>query len=108
MNRSPNTEGEVLGALIGHVDQRVERLEQSIPDRIENALNNALDGRMLSDDERRWVRMAIASEAKRIEFRQAVIEKTFTALVWAALAGLGAVVWRLATDWVKTHFWFNL
>ncbi len=53
----------------------------------------------LSDDEQRWVRMAIQKEAQSIELRKAVIEETLGGLVWAALLGLGYVV----IDFLKNH-----
>ncbi len=53
----------------------------------------------LTDDEQRWVRMAIQREAQSIELRKAIIEKTLGGLVWAALAGLGFVV----VDFFKNH-----
>lgn len=53
----------------------------------------------LTDDERRWIRMAILKEAQSYEFRRTIIEKTLTALVWAALVGLGYLI----LDFVKNH-----
>jgi hypothetical protein len=46
----------------------------------------------LTDEEAQWVRLAIKREAQSIALRQAIIEKTLTALVWAALIGLGIVL----------------
>lgn len=46
-------------------------------------------GPHLSDDEKRWVRMAIKKEAQTIAFRQAVIEKSLAGLLWAAIAFAG-------------------
>lgn len=53
----------------------------------------------LSDDEQRWVRMAIQKEAQSIELRKAIIEKTLGGLVWAALVGFG----YLLVDFFKNH-----
>lgn len=55
------------------------------------------DGPQLSDDEQRWVRMAIKREAQSIAFRQAVIEKSLAGLVWAGIAFLG----YLALEFLK-------
>lgn len=46
----------------------------------------------LSDDEQRWVRMAIQKEAQSIALRKAIIEKTLGGLVWAAIVGLGLIL----------------
>ena len=53
----------------------------------------------LTDDEQRWVRMAIQREAQSIELHKAIIEKTLAGLVWAAVIGLGAVL----LDFAKNH-----
>jgi hypothetical protein len=53
----------------------------------------------LTEEERQWVRLAIASEARKIKFRDAVIEKTFAGLVWAGIAGLGYVL----LDFFRNH-----
>ena len=53
----------------------------------------------LSDDEQRWVRMAIKREAQASEFRKAIIEKTLGGLMWAAVVGIGYLV----LDFLKSH-----
>ena len=53
----------------------------------------------LTDDEQRWVRMAIKKEAQSIALRQAIIEKSLTGLVWAAIVGMGAIF----LQWVTAH-----
>jgi len=54
----------------------------------------------LSDDEVRWVRLAIERQEQSIKLRQAIIEKTLGGLVWAALAGFLYIL----ADWSKAHF----
>ena len=53
----------------------------------------------LTDDEQRWVRMAIEREAQSIALRKAIIEKTITSLVWMLLAGVGYVF----LDFLREH-----
>ena len=53
----------------------------------------------LTDDEHRWVKMAIQKEAQSIELRKAIIEKTLSGLVWVLLAGIGMVL----LDWATQH-----
>lgn len=48
----------------------------------------AVEHHPLSDDEIKWVRLAIEAEAKRAAFRKAVIEKTFLGLISSAAIGL--------------------
>lgn len=53
----------------------------------------------LSDEERQWVRLAIAAEARKIKFRDAVIEKTLAGLAWSGLVGLGYLI----VDFLRNH-----
>lgn len=52
----------------------------------------------LSDEEQRWVRLAIQAEVQRIEFRKNVIEKTLLSLIWAGVVGLGYIFLGWATN----------
>ena len=56
-------------------------------------------GTYLTEDERRWVKLAIQSEAQRIQMRRAIIEKTLGGLLWAAIVALG----YLLIDYAKNH-----
>jgi len=53
----------------------------------------------LSADELQWVRLAIEAEARKIKFRDAVIEKTLAGLVWSFILGIGYVL----LDFLKNH-----
>lgn len=53
----------------------------------------------LSDEEQRWVRMAIQREVQAVQFRKAVIEKTLAGLIWVALVGIGGVF----LEYIKNH-----
>ena len=52
----------------------------------------------LSDEEHRWVKLAIQAEAQKIEFRKNVIEKTLLSLIWAGIVGLGYIFLGWATN----------
>ena len=52
----------------------------------------------LSEEEQRWVRLAIQVEAQKIEFRRTVIEKTLMGLIWAGVVGLGYIILGWATS----------
>lgn len=54
----------------------------------------------LSDDEIKWVRLAIEAEAKKAAFRQAVIDKTFIGLL--SSGAIGVVYFFI--DAVKNHW----
>lgn len=51
----------------------------------------AVPKKELTEEEMQWVRLAIAAEARKIKFRDAVIEKSLTGLVWACVVGVGYV-----------------
>lgn len=53
----------------------------------------------LTDEEQRWVKLAIQKEAQSIKYRQAVIEKTLSGLVWMALLGFAYVL----KEWAINH-----
>jgi hypothetical protein len=53
----------------------------------------------LTDDEQRWVRMAIEREAQSIALRKAIIEKTLTSLIWMIVVGIGYVF----LDFLRDH-----
>lgn len=54
---------------------------------------------VLSEDEQRWVRMAIQKQAQSTALRQAVIEKTLAGIVWALVVGL----FYLVVDFLVAH-----
>lgn len=86
-------------------ENRAEQIEDQrelhISRLIRGAVREAVLEHSLTQDERQWVRLAIQKEAQSIKFRQAVIEKTTSALVWSLLAGLGLVM----LDFLKAHGW---
>lgn len=55
----------------------------------------------LTDDERRWVRLAIQKESQSIKLRQSIIEKTLTSLIWGFLVALGTIVWNSVANTPK-------
>jgi hypothetical protein len=62
------------------------------------AINGASSPPVLSEEEQRWVRMAIQKEAQSIELRKAIIEKTLSGLAWSAVVGFGYMVLGWATS----------
>lgn len=55
----------------------------------------------LTEDELRWIKLAIEAEGRKIKFRDAVIQHTFTGLAWLAVLGLGLVF----KEFIVNHFW---
>lgn len=57
----------------------------------------------LSDEELQWVRLAISAEARKIKFRDAVIEKTLGSLIVMAIGGLFSSIGYLIWDYAHNH-----
>ena len=82
-------------------DQRDDAQDLRISLLVRGAVREAVLEHALSPEERQWVRLAIQSEAQSIKLRQAIIEKTLTGLVWAAIIGFSLLV----GDYFKNHGW---
>ena len=67
---------------------------------LKEVIAEAVEQHPLSDDEVKWVRLAIEAEAKRAAFRKAVIEKTFLGLL--SSGAIAAVFYIL--DIFKDHW----
>lgn len=67
---------------------------------LKEVISEAVESHPLSDDEVKWVRLAIEAEARKAAFRQAVIDKTFIGLLSSGAIGLCYFI----VDSVKTHW----
>jgi hypothetical protein len=67
---------------------------------LKEVISETVEQHPLSDDEVKWVRLAIEAEAKKAAFRKAVIEKTFIGLI---SSGALALIYY-AIDFVKLHW----
>jgi 20S proteasome alpha/beta subunit len=67
---------------------------------LKDAIKQASEENPLSDEEIKWVRLAIENEARKSEFRKAIIEKSLGGLAWAALCGIG----YLMLEFFRTHW----
>ena len=66
---------------------------------VQEIIMSIKQSQVLTDEEQRWVKMAIQKEAQAIAFRNAVIEKSLTGLIWAAIVFVGTVFY----DWAVAH-----
>jgi hypothetical protein len=80
--------------VIGHLSDRVTELQAAI---------ESAPVPLLTEEEHQWVRLAIKKEAQSIEFRQAVISKTLSGLIWMAVAATVGFAWTLIQQWATTH-----
>jgi hypothetical protein len=79
--------------------------KECMRDIIRDSVQAALPHTMPSAKQLEWLDMLIAREAKKAAFQQAIIDKTVTALVWSALAGLGLVLWTMFKEYAQAHGW---
>lgn len=84
---------------ITELEAVVHTRNEMMRDSILSAVREAMPSSLLSDDEHRWVKLAIEKEAQSIAYRKKVIEHTTTGLVWAAIVGAGIIV----REWAVAH-----
>ena len=54
---------------------------------------------MYPPEHAQWVELAIKKQAQSIAFREAIIEKSITGLVWAGIVGIGLIL----REWLNAH-----
>jgi len=79
--------------------------KECMRDIIRDSVHAALPHTMPTPQQLQWLDMLIARESRRAAFQQAIIDKTTTALVWAAIAGLGTVLWTMLREYAAAHGW---
>lgn len=80
---------------------RIDSLEAIMEQTVTRAVKEAMPNALLNADEHRWVQLAIKREVQVIAFRQSVIDKTLTGLVWSLILGLGVIV----KEYLAAHGW---
>lgn len=94
--------------LLGSLEDRITEAEAARQEQREDlvrAVKEIFESRppQLTEAEHRWVQLAIQAEAKKIAFRQAVIEKTSVALIWAAIVLVASGAWHVLREWLINH-----
>ena len=90
-----------LWKAIHYNGERIDSFETTVEQTVTRAVKEAMPNALLSADEHRWVQLAIKRESQSIDFRQSVIDKTLTGLVWALIVGLGVMV----KEYFAAHGW---
>lgn len=80
---------------------RIDSLETVMEQTVTRAVKDAMPNALLNAEEHRWVQLAIRKEAQTIAFRQSVIDKTLTGLVWAMIVGAGIIL----KEYFASHGW---
>ena len=71
--------------------KRIDELEQTMQEIITEAVRDAMPVAMPTAKQLLYIDMAIEQQAKSAKFRDAVIEKTLVALIWAGVIAIGLV-----------------
>jgi len=88
----PNDERNAVWDALRANGKRVDIVEETMRDTIKSAVQDAMPTALLTDEQHKWVQLAIEREGQSIAFRRAVIEKTLLGLVWATIAGAGYIL----------------
>lgn len=83
------------------VDQRKEVMRETIKEAVQESMPNAL----LSDEEHRWVQLAIKRESQSIAFRTAVIQKSIAGLLLMLAGSVGTGIVMVVRDFAVSHGW---
>lgn len=83
-------------------DARDEHISLVIRGAVAEEMKHAIDTYMPPEDERKWVQLAMKREARREALHNAIIEKSLTGLVWAAIVGFGYILLEYLKHWKGT------
>jgi hypothetical protein len=83
---------DYLGESMSRVDQEVDKLRDGLPAAVKAAIKEAMPEVVLSADEQRSLRLLIKRQEQNLKLREAIIEKSLTALMWAAIVGVGLMI----------------
>jgi hypothetical protein len=66
--------------------------------RIEEKIDKLASRVCIHEDHHDYIAKAMAREARKEEFREAVIQKTTISLIWSFLVGVGYLIWQGVTS----------
>ena len=90
-----------LWKAIHYNGERIDSFETTVEQTVTRAVKEAMPNALLSSDEYHWVKLAIKREEQTIAFRQSVIDKTLTGLLWALILGVGIIL----KEYFAAHGW---
>jgi hypothetical protein len=88
---------ETQTELLSKIQIDVSSLQQDMVERKE--LEERLT--LIHADHHKYIETLIKKEEQRIAFRQAVIEKTVSSLLWSGLTGIGFLLWQSLKVYIK-------
>lgn len=75
------------------------RITRMVHAAVREAVNEAVKAHAMTPEQREYLDLALKREARREKVQSAVIEKTLTGLLWAALVGGAAAAYKV---WVAS------
>lgn len=107
---NPEDERDEFRKVVKAVDHRVTDLDtecrmrhDAMRSEIQAAVRSAMPSSLMSDDEHRWVRLAIEREGKKAQFRQKIIESTAVWAIPVLIGGLALMLWHLVREYTIRH-----
>lgn len=89
-------------------DSGLRRLRDELPGVISLAMKEAMvpvTARLLTEEERDYVKAATKIAVQRLRFREALIEKSLTALLFSFFAAVATGSWLVLTEFLRNHGW---
>jgi hypothetical protein len=83
---------DYLGDSLTRVEAEIETVRRSMSEDIRRAVKEAVPEMILTTDEQRSLKLLIRRQEQAVAFRTAVIEKSLTSLVWAAIVGAALMI----------------
>ena len=93
------------GDRITELHEQMEARKETMRETIREAVKDAMPTSLMSDEEYRWVQLAIKKESQSVAFRQAIIEKTFSGVLLLLLATGGGFLLLLVQEYAASHGW---
>lgn len=95
----------MLADLIAEIEKRQDHLEDDLPAFIKKTFEETINNRVLTDEQREWVRLSVEAAGRRAQLQRAIIEKTLAGLLWVILAALGTAAYKQFMAWIVSHGW---
>ena len=90
--------------LVEQLQQRMDTLVLHLPQMVKEAVEGVIsDLPQPTEEEREFLKLAVASEAQRVKLRQAIIEKTVPGLVWAGITITALTLKKLVEEYLTAH-----
>lgn len=80
-----------------------EHISRVVKGAVAEAVAEISAHKLLSDEERQWVRMAVKREARKEQFYEKIMQSTTISAVWVALAVILGGLWIALKEYMVAH-----